>query len=65
MKILKDGCEEKFLMMSNLMSAEFEKIWFEIEDHVMSKWNVGRGRKCDFGGKSTFRAPNGPKHAGG
>ncbi|OWZ03843.1 hypothetical protein PHMEG_00024360 [Phytophthora megakarya] len=36
---------EGVLKMCDFAPREFEKLWDVVEDHVLSNWNVGRGKK--------------------
>ncbi|ETP27317.1 hypothetical protein F441_00168 [Phytophthora nicotianae CJ01A1] len=37
---------DRVLRMCNFAPIEFERLWELSEDHVLSKWGVGRGKKC-------------------
>ncbi|ETN23568.1 hypothetical protein PPTG_00143 [Phytophthora nicotianae INRA-310] len=37
---------DRVLRMCNFAPIEFERLWELLEDHVLSKWGVGRGKKC-------------------
>ncbi|KAF4032182.1 hypothetical protein GN244_ATG15951 [Phytophthora infestans] len=36
---------ERVLKMCNFSPREFDQLWDVVEDHGLSKWNVGRGKK--------------------
>ncbi len=38
-------------LLTNFSSVEFNQIYDFIKEFVSANWNVGRGKKCEFGGK--------------
>ncbi|KAJ8542513.1 hypothetical protein ON010_g12299 [Phytophthora cinnamomi] len=36
---------ERVLRMCNFAPIEFIRLWDALEDHILSHWNVGRGKK--------------------
>ena len=40
--------------MKNLTAREFQCLWDLVADHVMSYWNIGRGKRCTYGGKDVL-----------
>lgn len=34
-----------FLKMTNFGEVEFDAIWDSLNEHVVTRWNVGRGRQ--------------------
>ena len=41
------GGAEGIREMTNFSPMEFERVWEAFKVHIMSEYNVGRGRKCD------------------
>ncbi|OWY99573.1 hypothetical protein PHMEG_00029403 [Phytophthora megakarya] len=56
---------ESIMQMTNVAEGEFNRLWQLVDDFVVLRWNVGRGKKCKFEGKNAlFMALFSLKHCG-
>lgn len=48
------GGSAAVLEMTNFSAAEFQTLWSSVSEHILTTYNVGRGRKSPIGGKDTL-----------
>ncbi|KAE8983059.1 hypothetical protein PR001_g23198 [Phytophthora rubi] len=46
--------EENVMQTINFSAEEFNRLRHVLEEYVVLRWNVGRGKKCKFGGKDVL-----------
>ncbi|KAE8891200.1 hypothetical protein PF003_g24632 [Phytophthora fragariae] len=53
------------MQSTNFSEEEINMLWRVVEEHVVLRWNVGRGKKCKYGGKDVmFMMLTALKHCG-
>ncbi|KAE8881330.1 hypothetical protein PF003_g34520 [Phytophthora fragariae] len=56
---------EAVMQSTNFSEEEINMLWRVVEEHVVLRWNVGRGKKCKYGGKDVmFMMLTALKHCG-